>query len=153
MLNDFKQRQEKFFKKLEKGRLLKCPFCTGPAKFYPRKIYSGQAVALIELSGYEGYVHVKKLESDVARGGDFAKMQLWDLIKQKEKSDTDTHKRTSGYWRITKKGRLFVQNKIKIPARVRLYHNKILAFSKRQVSITDVLKGSGFDYEELMSAR
>lgn len=152
-MNSIEKIKFHFHKELSSGRMIKCVVCEQSAKIYKRPLYSSQSFCLIEmykkwLSGVH-LVHVKDLKGDAARGGDFAKMELWGLISQVNKSPSDTKKRTSGCWSITKKGIAFAAGRIKIPKKVVIYNKKVVGFSEEQISIKDSINDN-FDYEELM---
>ena len=55
-----------------------------------------------------------------------------------------------GYWRITDKGREFVENKIKVPERIILYNGEFHGFDGGDINIIKALNNK-FDYDELMS--
>lgn len=143
--------------RLEKGE--HCPCCGQLARWYVRKLYSSIAAALIFF--YKNFEHDKfthkneliakaKLPwlSAALGGGDFSKAALWGLIEEKPKDESDQG-RTSGYWRLTKRGKDFICGKIKIQSHVRIYDGKVFGFTGDQVSITDCL-GKKFSYAELM---
>ena len=139
----------KFADKLRTGKLVTCPCCRRVAKVYKRNFYFAQAKNLIQLYKRAGYwVHVCKME-DSARGGDFAKMKYWGLIRERTKDENDKKKRTSGYWTITKKGILFVTGKTQIPKYVLVYEGEMLKESEELINIWDTFE-KRFDYEELM---
>lgn len=135
---------------------VECPCCGQFAKLYPRKLYADQAAWLIWLvrrhteimgAGDEaGWVPVT--ESPV-RGGDYAKVAHWGLCELRPKDQGD-NKRTSGLWRPTSDGILFVRGQLLVPSHVLLFDNEVRGRSKDLVSIRDVL-GEKFDYHELMT--
>lgn len=141
-------------KRLDKGA--HCPCCKQFARFYERKLYSSLAAALIFF--YRNFDHSKfhhksellknpKLATTFG-GGDFAKLQLWGLIEERPKEEPAAG-RTSGYWRISQRGKDFVQAKLQIPSHVRIYDGKVFGFTGDKVLVTDCL-GEKFSYEELM---
>lgn len=139
---------------LSKGA--RCPVCTQFSKMYKRPLYGTIAQDLIRLYRAcefdSNFYHIGEFSSRKASGGgDFAKLVYWGLVEEKEKDEDDTTTRTSGYWRITGKGELFVQGEITVPSHVKIYDGRCLGLTGEQVSIKDVL-GDKFDYEELMNA-
>ena len=130
---------------------VECPCCGQTAKLYRRKLYSSMAYALILINGAnvpedcDGWLHVPNLlngHGTVARGGDFAKLVHWGLLEGSEKA--------SGHYRITTKGRDFVQCRIVVPEAVFIYDGQCIGDDQdKMVTISEVL-GKRFDYEELM---
>lgn len=135
---------------LEKGQV--CPCCKQFAKIYKRPIYGTMAKHLINLYWAShiadgAYCHISSFCPK--HPGDFAKLVYWGLVEEKPKDEDNTSTRTSGFWKITEKGKQFVLNQISIPSHIRLYDGKLLGTTGQQVTIKDVL-GKDFDYDELM---
>jgi hypothetical protein len=82
-------------------------------------------------------------------GGNFATMKYWGLIEQLEKDEDDTTRRTSGWWRITQKGRNFILNKITIPKYIFTYNMSLHSMSEEHTDIAESLTEK-FNYQELM---
>lgn len=147
--------RDEMLKHLDDG--VKCPCCCRAIRVYRRRIHSKMAADLIRLfwmNWYdtrpfeERFHHIQA----ICRGhpGDFAKLRYWKLIE--EMPLTDEHKRTSGFWRITDKGRDFVQRRGSVPRQVKIYMDRFKGYVSHDdlVSITDCL-GKHFDYLELMT--
>lgn len=143
---------------VEKG--VCCPCCKQYLKLYKRKMYSGPTVllvALYRLSNRRGnnFYHVIEILKQVLKNdaikiiGDGAKANYFGLMEEKKKEKNKTHKRTSGFWKITEKGRLFVEGKIKIPKYAFVLDGKITGYSKEEVDVFETI-GKKFDYAELM---
>ena len=138
-----------------------CPCCGQFVKLYKRKISSTASRMLIKLNSFgvgenDGYHHVGELAKGICPtgSGDFSKLSYWRLVEEKENIDGD--KRNSGIWRITPRGVLFVENKLKIPSHVYIFNRKKMfsvgnrGFSEKTISIVDTL-GKKFSYKELMN--
>ena len=134
-----------------------CPCCSQFVKLYKRKLASTPSRMLIKLNYLgDGWHHVSKLVKGISLTGsnDFSKLAYWQLIEEKQNTDED--KKTSGFWRITTKGVLFVENKIKIPSHVFIFNGKKMfsvgnrGFSDKTINIVDCL-GKKFSYNELMN--
>jgi hypothetical protein len=145
---------------LEDG--VECPCCGQLAKIYKRKLHGMMAFVLLLIYRHKGdeWIHVpslinaKKKSPTVwaGNGGDWSKLLHWGLIEAlvAERSDGSTR---VGYYKITDKGRLFAQNKIRVPHCVWLYNGQRLdRKDTKTVSIVEAL-GDKFDYTELMGAR
>ena len=137
-------------KNMETGS--KCPCCGRNVKMYNYTVNSSLARALVNL--YKRSLraqpnHVKDILIGLPHscGKNFCILKHWELIE--ESINTDTQKRSSGYWYITPKGIKFVLNEVRIPKTVKVFNDKMYTASEASVSIHDCL-GKGFDYKELM---
>lgn len=155
-INSTIEEARNFLKKnIDKG--VTCPCCSQFAKVYKRRINVVMSRMLIRLyqmnyaNQYE-YHHVKEIVSGISDTGtnDFSKLLYWGLIEEKEKDSTNSKTRTSGYWRISKKGIDFVENKIKMPSFCFVYNGMPRQFSEEQVDIEQTL-GNKFNYKNLMN--
>ncbi len=128
-----------------------CACCGQKVKLYKRKINSNMAYRLICLHRKNTFInefhHRDKIGTPRDSGGDFAKLRYWGLIEQM--ANDDTQKRCSGFWRMTDKGRDFVQSLTVVPAYCYMYNQKPHSFSPEMIGIREAL-GSKFDYPELM---
>lgn len=126
-----------------------CPTCGQFAKIYRRALNSGMAQALIKLyrnAAGEQFVHAPSIVAIV--GGDLAKLAHWGLLEEQLTVRPDGGR--AGYWRLTPKGRLFVNNLATVPKYVRIYNAEFLGHAGPEINIIDAL-GHKFDYRELMS--
>lgn len=146
---------------LERGQ--RCPCCQQFAKVYKRKLNSAMAASLICFIKTTGdsreYHHMQEVMAtwpmSLARaagafGGDFAKLIYWKLVEEKPRTEgDDSNGRTSGYWRITDKGRQFAKGTVAVESHVLLYDGQLIGFTPDSITIQEAL-GSRFNYEELM---
>lgn len=127
-----------------------CPCCGQRVQLYKRKVSSTAAQSLILLvkkyKAEQRYYHVTELEAP-ASGGEFARLRWWGLINEAE--NDDSMKRTSGYWKPSELGILFVENKIEVPAYKMMYNAKPQSTSEETINIIQALN-EVFDYSELM---
>ena len=79
---------------------------------------------------------------------DYSIIKHFDLIE--EEIDHETEKKNSGYWKITKKGIEFIEQKIEVPSHVHIYNGKVLGFADTTTNIITSL-GNKFSYKELMN--
>ena len=84
-----------------------------------------------------------------AVSGEFAKMKHWGLIEEAEK-DENKDSRTSGMWRITKRGGDFVEGKIQVPSYIHIYNSTLYGFSGKMVYAVECCKNK-FSYKELLN--
>lgn len=129
-----------------------CPCCGQLVKLYDYPLNNSIALTLvkmyqIEISENRHWIHVQK-EIRPSSGGYFSLAKWWGLIVSQEKNEDDD-KRVSGFWALTKKGKLFIENKIRVPKKVLIYNSKKIGFVEETTNITESLNKK-FSYEELM---
>lgn len=139
-------------KKLDDGT--DCPLCGQHAKIYRRKINSTLAKALITMyrtndwlpDGGSDYMHVPSLPGDTHEA---SQLSWWGLIDEEVVRRPDGGR--AGYWRLTWRGRCFVENKIKLPKYAEVYNGKVVGMdSSEMVTIKDALSAR-FNYSDLMT--
>jgi hypothetical protein len=130
-----------------------CPCCNRLVKIYKRKLNSGMAQELIDLYSLsfndletKFYHHTQFAK---VSGGELSKLTHWGLVCEKQNTIDD--KRTSGFWGITEKGILFVENKISVEKYIYLLDAELISYSKETTNIIESL-GSKFNYPELMNS-
>ena len=111
------------------------------------------ALILIHKKQTDDFFHVEDYLKNIpglpsSIRGDFAKMRLWNLIEKNEELREDGSNR-NGLYKITQRGRNFVQGKTTVKSHVLIYDNRFLGFDGDQISIADAL-GEKFSYAELM---
>ena len=146
--------KERLFSELGAGTT--CPCCGQYARLYKRKLNRTMAkglVWLVRASGPGGLAWVdygaigpRWLQKT---GGTLATLEHWGLIEAKP-NRTDPAKRCSGIWRPRAEGVRFVKGEVRVPAKVHLYNNAIMGWSKETVNIEEAL-GEPFDYQEMMN--
>lgn len=136
----------------------KCPCCEQHVEMHKKNIDSMMAYRLFKLYNLNNnsdrtYFHV---EDDIKvpnkLGGGWAKLRHWGLIEQKPKVEGEGNGRTSGFWKITEKGMMFVEGKIMVEEHVRLYNGKKYEVKGKLVSINDCLKNK-FNYNDLKNGK
>ncbi len=131
-----------------------CPCCRQRVQLYRRKLNSKMAHWLIMLtraflSNGRKWVSVKDYPLKDTRGGDYAKLLHWGLIESRP--NKNKKKRTSGYWRPTRKGVAFAKARIQVPSHLYVFNNTVYATADETITIQDAL-GTEFDYRELVRA-
>jgi len=128
-----------------------CPCCEQYVRMYKCPIHKGMTKALILMYQHDpyGFIHVEDHFTSIGVKVDrvHSKLQHWDMIEAKP--NTNSKSKYSGYWRITSKGRAFVESKLSIPRYVWLHNKKAYGFEGPNVTITDC--DQGFDYETMMA--
>lgn len=140
-----------------------CPCCNQYVKLYQRKITSSMAYALvlIRLSRIQSHFHVeqflKKQDCSSSIRGDFPKLRFWGLIELEKDSIIDVIDKASrqGFYRITKKGIDFVDNKLKVQKYVSIFNNKVYDKPLRRVEMISIKEALNdkFNYSELISSQ
>jgi hypothetical protein len=94
------------------------------------------------------FVHAKQLPKEILTSRDYLRTMLYGFVE--ESPNKDTKKKRSGLHRITKRGKKFVEGKIKAPKYTVIYNKQFLGF-KGETHKIDEFDGEFFDYAELMS--
>ena len=136
---------------------VKCPCCGQRVQEYRRKLTSSMAHGLIAAYNWhirnpdKEWFHVSEFDLSAFRGGDFAKVKLWNLALEMP-NPNDPTKRSSGMWKLSESGKMFVRNEINVPKYVYIYDNKV---TRKSEEITDIMMALGdkFNYSELMEGR
>ncbi len=137
-----------------------CPCCMQFVKTYRRALTDTMAAGLIAFYKAVGdsgeYFHLLTLAGDRAanvrywRCGGFAKLRYWGLM---EGDPTAKGKKNSGFWRITEKGRQFVEKTIQLPKAVYVFIGNVINIEGVEEPLVDIKQclKKKFSYDELMS--
>ena len=132
----------------------RCPHCDQYMKLYKRKLNSGMASTLIRIFNWDKkhpdeYLQVKEHLRVKAYHNthDWTLLRFWGLILPKNNKKDE--KGSSGYWKITNKGRDFVIGNINVPTHIFHYNQKFYGYGKSNIDIKGGL-GNRFSYAELM---
>jgi len=137
----------------------RCAGCGRHYKIYRRPLNAIMARALSKLYNLsivrgEGWVHAQQ-RGAWPSGGEMAKLRFWGLIEERA-PNTDTTKRSSGWWRPTPLGVQFVLRQVCVAKYVSLLNNEPVGFSTGKyepaeyIMIDDAL-ADRFDYNALMN--
>ena len=132
----------------EKG--VDCPACGKFCKLYKYSILGETSAALIRLYRLsDEYHHINEFQYEgKRRASRWPELRFYGLVVlQSEEQPSSKH--ASGYWRITEKGRKFVEGKIAVRKYMLFYDKKPRGFEGDYIKIEDTL-GEKFDYRELM---
>jgi hypothetical protein len=138
---------------LDKG--VTCPCCGQFAKRYRRPLHSTIARSLIRLMRLTltepalPMHHISTFQQSLTAGRDFCLVAYWELAEDIPVDRENGATRTSGFWRLTEKGRAFVRLEIVIPRYAYIFNAEGRGFDGDSVSIIDCL-GKRFNYRELM---
>lgn len=133
-----------------------CPCCGQKVKMYSRKMNGVIARALVEFykaheGGFDWLQPLRDLDFLRSTGGsgDYAKARFWGLIENHMVYENGKHTST-GEWRLTEKGKEFVEGKVRVPKYAYVYNNKCTGLSDSDsVSVIEAL-GEKFDKSQIM---
>jgi hypothetical protein len=133
----------------EKG--IECPCCTQLVRLWKHKLNSAIARTLISMYNIskgrnDEWVHIM---NEIHITTMYGIAEFWGVIEPKDHQKFEDDKRASGMWRLTEKGKKFVEGKILIPKYLFIFNNKVRRTSEETTSIKGCL-GNKFSYSELM---
>ncbi len=141
------QQTELSFPDSNKGFTCKC--CGSFCKTYHKPLIGSAAADLIRLvKEYNKIGEAVHISWFTKQRSNFYTLSYWGLIEKGE-VEIDKKKRSSGYWKPTEKGVLFVNNQLEIPSIAQTYNNKLVTLSGNKMNIIQALKKQ-FDYQKLM---
>lgn len=133
----------------EKGT--ECWCCGQFVKLYGHTINSQMAKCLVQMFALEQqeehdeWIHV--LQELRPSNRMYSLARHWGLI---EARGDEGEQKSSGYWRLTQKGRNFVEGKIKVAKHAYIFNDKVFALDPETEDIWEALDNK-FDYKELMT--
>lgn len=151
---DLRSASEKMFALAREPGGTTCPCCRKHVQFYRRKFNVRMALSLIYLyratrNNAESWVHISGhcVREYGFIPGDHAKTIWWGLLERKPTEDEG--KKHSGFYRLTEKGRAFVERRHRIRPYAVEYMSEVEYFTGEPIYIDDALTAR-FDYAELM---
>ena len=137
--------REFMYEHLEEG--VRC-LCDRRFGFDKRSLYDSVTKALslvheegrqLARVGAELWVHTPRFlhgkVTSAARGGDWAKLRHWGLIERRPGKRGDGWK-WSGYWRLTQRGRDFVDGLIKVPKQIFIFKKQLVFKPDQGLQVT-----------------
>ena len=124
-----------------------CPLCTQTVKVYYRSITPAMAYCLIRVFRIQpnDYVDIPSLFKEKhAVQSDFTKLKFWGLIEQGKEV-------AAGMWKLTHKGRDFVQNKTSVQKYAKVFNDTFKGFDGETEEIIMCLDAK-YNYTHLMTA-
>jgi hypothetical protein len=126
-----------------------CPCCDQYAKEYRRRLNAGMIhdlAAMYRAGGTETYLHLPTLLGG-RHGGESARLSYWGFTHESEGVRIDGGRR--GWWRVTRRGELFLRGEILAPERAVIYNGVCLELTGPGVTVSEIV--DGFDLRELMA--
>jgi len=118
-----------------------CPTCGQLCQDRPRSITNQMARALEMMYRKGGTTRWVKRTSLLRRvgqrGGDDAKLALWDLIETPTADDPSPDGKFSGWARVTEKGEQFILGDISIPRVAWVFNRELLEFEGPDILFAD----------------
>ena len=126
---------------------LDCPCCKQRVQLYRHKVNSQITKCLIDMYHIDReWVHILHELKPTNRMYSLAR--FWGLIEAKG-DEPHNNSMSSGFWRLTDKGKKFVLGECLIPKYAYIFNDKVYRLSEEMVSVESCL-GSKFSYPELM---
>jgi hypothetical protein len=127
-----------------------CETCGHAITTYSRNLPKAEVPALIRL--YHDYMngipHTQINKLPQSSGHELSRFALWGLVEQIE--NDDPKKKTSGFWRITGRGRRFVRCEVTMPLKAIEREGIAIGYDGDHVTIQQLCRMKGFDYQKLM---
>lgn len=139
-----------FRARLAEGAPVKCPCCKRIGRIYRRRLNAGMARVLVRFYQLaDGWLHVRDIFGGLGqKHRDWPLLRLWGLVEPRTKHTKDEPSR--GFWRLTEKGRAFVEGRASVPKFVFVFDGERTGASEDVTDIGGAL-GKRFDYAELMT--
>ncbi len=146
---------------------LECPTCTQTVAFRPRRITVGMKIALSLIATAGGpanqWVHVLDVVSPMQTKYhgvvDYSKLKYWGLIESLDAMDHEARdaERAKGHagtglWRMTRRGWLFLTDRIRLPEAMIIFDDKIMQRST-VLRTWGETESRGFDWNEIQLPR
>ena len=136
----------------DKRKGYKCSCCDQLVKLYSRHFNSNMGISLIYLykNRQKGFIHLENsmVADGYKRCGDASYMLLYYLIESMPENRKDGSKR-NGHYKISNRGILFVEGKMKVQERFLICNNKFEGYEGEEITIEQAL-GNKFDFNALM---
>jgi hypothetical protein len=131
-----------------------CPVCKRWGKINVVIVNELQALSLLWMSkatlDENGYINMQTTPPRfVLKSRSYHHLAKWGLIEKPQKDDDKT-KKSDGFWRVTEKGFLFLNNQLRIPNKVFFYNKEVEGWGEQLIYFKDCF-GKHFDYEEVIS--
>jgi hypothetical protein len=138
-----------------------CPLCTQHVKVYRRGLGSNMAVFLclsLKHFGKKWFSVPDQLAPllvdpyrNVLNGGDYAKLEWWELLESDDGTREDGSPRT-GWFRVTDAGEAFARGWTEVASHSLSYNGKLIRLDEsKKIKIHNALR-KRFNYTELMGA-
>jgi len=128
-----------------------CRVCGRYVFLGKHKIDSAMARALVRLYKYDCHHPGDWMDYRNYRArGESRKHSLlrhWGLVQRADKKTGPG----AGFWRITERGKAFIEERVQVPAAAHLYNDTCYGFTKRTTGIRHAL-GNAFDLDELLQS-
>jgi hypothetical protein len=129
----------------------RCPCCGHYDVVYRRRITRSQVLFLADLRRKSiatfGQPHapidVRQIAGQHMRGGDYAKLALWNLIRSSGES---------GWWALTPLGLQFLRGEARIPKQAFVYRGAVDHYSAETIDVHEVA-GEAFRLDDVLPSR
>lgn len=128
---------------------VQCPCCDQRVQEYRWSLYStaiNLLIALYKEGGTDHFVETKKVKGKGQ--GDASRLRYFELAEQESTRRPDGGK--SGFWRVTERGKAFLEGKPTIYKYVWVFNGERLRFEGPPVTIEECL-GKPFHFDAMMA--
>ena len=149
--------KKNFLDQLNRHEVVMCPCCGRNARIWKLRIHATLALMLIrlykkslELNGApDQWVHIEAFKPKTRTGNDFSIVKHWGLAEPKS-PEVDQDKNSSGMWRLTDAGRLWVSRQATIKKYANVFNDVLRSYDGEDITVIDAL-GKTFSYYELFN--
>lgn len=139
-----------------------CPCCGQYVKLYKRNMSSSMVTVFVFMYRWfkrkpdEEWMNVgheiinAKFPVPIRRGGTFTFLKHWKFIVQKPGTNKEGTSKESGMWKLTDKGKSFIEKKITAPSCVYVFNDKLYYFGDKMINIDEAFKIK-FNYKQMMA--
>lgn len=141
------EKARKVFAKKIIGKRKSCPVCRKSGYINPFQLNKNLLRTLIYMTGRcgpSGQKYISMKSEDLPKGSrakDYSKLAYWGFIKKR--GDAGKKTPSSGYWKVTDKGRRFASHQEKAPKMVFVYDQEVIDSSDEEIWCTQV---EGYNY-------
>ncbi len=137
-----------------------CPCCDRWGKIYRTPLGTGMVRSLMAFYSLQVKrgpgewifwhdVQTWLIDHGCSLATNYAGLRYWDLIEPRP-VNTNPKTKSSGFWRVTSRGRRFVLEEEEVPSHALLYNKRRLRYDGLNIGIKTAAKKE-FDYPKLMS--
>jgi hypothetical protein len=132
-----------------------CPHCGAKMNEYKFSFNKGLRSCLwkmIEARGDDHGVPIREIGLTSSEWTNFQKLRYWNLIEHVDNAES-RHK--GGWWKLSQTAIAFIEGRIKIPAQVIMYRNKVKSFEGQSISFADFHPGYDHrkDYKDQLKSQ
>lgn len=151
---EVQREHDDFWMKLEEGQTFNCPCCRRYAQMYKRPIGPGQAIPLLAVFKKVGMDPYREPEVLPRKSeGQLTLTKHWGLVMPWEcPSGVKDPKRQSRWWRITDRGKDWLEGEIRIAKYAYLFDDTHWKLEGPRITWLQAVRAPRFDLDKLMES-